>query len=419
MLPRVDMGELLLEVMTWQPQFPAAFTAVSGGEARLADLHVTIAAALTAHALNVGYNPVVSGAPALTRARISHVDQNYLRAETYAAANAPLIEAQAGIDLAQAWGGGLVAAVDGIRFVVPVRTIHARPNPKYFGRRRGTTWLNLISDQAVGLAGRVLSGTPRDSLHMIDLLFRQDGGRRPEVIVSDTGSYSDVVFALLRLLGFDYRPQLADLPDTKLWRIDQGADYGPLNATARGRIALDRVRRHWPDILRLVASIHVGAVNACDAMRMLQHGGQPTQLGDALAHFGRIFKTQHVLAYVDTASYRRNIKSIRNLQESRHSLARHVFHGRKGELHRAYTEGMEDQLGALGLVLNCITLWNTVYLDAALAQLRADGYPVLDADVPRLSPYVSAHINVHGHYSFHLPDLGGQRRRPLRNPDAG
>jgi hypothetical protein len=95
MLPRVDMGELLLEVMTWQPEFPAAFTAVSGGEARLADLHVTIAAALTAHALNVGYTPVVSGAPALTRARISHVDQNYLRAETYAAGNAPLIAAQA------------------------------------------------------------------------------------------------------------------------------------------------------------------------------------------------------------------------------------------------------------------------------------------------------------------------------------
>jgi hypothetical protein len=28
-------------------------------------------------------------------------------------------------------------------------------------------------------------------------------------------------------------------------------------------------------------------------------------------------------------------------------------------------EGTEDQLGALGLVLNCITLWNTIYLDAA------------------------------------------------------
>src|SRR5664279_5288272 len=99
-----------------------------------------------------------------------------------------LITAQADIPLAQAWGGGLLAAVDGVRFVVPVRSIDARPNPRYFGRRRGVTLLNLVNDQAVGLAGHVVSGTPRDSLHVIDLIYRQDGGRRPEVIISDTGS---------------------------------------------------------------------------------------------------------------------------------------------------------------------------------------------------------------------------------------
>ena len=416
MLPRVDVGELILEVISWEPRFVEAFTAVSGGEPRLADLDVTIAAALTAHALNVGYTPVVSpGVAALTRGRVSHVDQNYLRAETYAAANGPLIEAQADIDLAQAWGGGLVAAVDGIRFVVPVRSVDARPNPKYFGRRRGATWLNLLNDQAVGLAGMVVSGTPRDSLHLIDLLDRQEAGRRPEVIVGDTGGYSDMVFGLLRLLGREYRPQLADLPDAKLWRIDAAAHYGPLDVAARGRIDLGRIRRHWPDICRLVASVHTGAVSAHDVIRVLAPAGRSTQLGEALAHCGRIFKTMHVLAYVDDEAYRRQIKGVRNLQEGRHSLARHVFHGRRGELRQPYHEGMEDQLGALGLVLNCITLWNTVYLDAALAKLRADGYPVRDEDVVRLSPYVRKHLNVHGHYSFRLPELAG--RRALRDPD--
>ncbi len=418
MLPQVDVGELVLEVMSWQPAFVEAFTAASGGEARLSDLHVTIAAALTAHALNVGYTPVISpGVAALTRGRISHVDQNYLRAETYAAANSPLIGAQAEIGLAQAWGGGLVAAVDGIRFVVPVRSVDARPNPKYFGRRRGATWLNLLNDQAVGLAGMVVSGTPRDSLHLVDLIYRQEAGRRPEVIVGDTGSYSDMVFALLRLLGFDYRPQLADLPDAKLWRIDLAAHYGALDGAARGRIDLDRVRRHWGDICRLAASVHTGAVSAHDVIRMLAPGGKATQLGDALAHYGRIFKTMHVLAYVDDEAYRRQIKGVRNLQEGRHSLARHVFHGGKGELRQHYHEGMEDQLGALGLVLNCITLWNTMYLDAALARLRASGYPVGEEDVARLSAYVRRHLNVHGHYSFQLPELAAGRR-PLRDPDG-
>jgi TnpA family transposase len=54
----------------------------------------------------------------------------------------------------------------------------------------------MLSDQAVGLAGKVISGAPRDSMHMIDLAFSQDQGQRPEVIVADTGSYSDLVFGL-------------------------------------------------------------------------------------------------------------------------------------------------------------------------------------------------------------------------------
>ena len=76
---------------------------------------------------------------------------------------------------------------------------------------------------------------------------------------------------------------------------------------------------------------------------------------------------------------------------------------------------MEDQLGALGLVLNCIVLWNTVYINAALGQLRAAGYPVLDEDTIRLHPFMRLHIAVQGDYSFLLPALDG-RLRELRNP---
>lgn len=106
---------------------------------------------------------------------------------------------------------------------------------------------------------------------------------------------------------------------------------------------------------------------------------------------------------------------MRNFQESRHDLGRHVFHGRKGELREAYHNGMEDQLGALGRVLNCITLWNTVYLDMIVRQLRDQGHEILDDDTARLSPYMRRHINVHGHYSFQ-PPAHTRNHRPLRNP---
>ncbi|MGP4102271.1 Tn3 family transposase [Nonomuraea sp. KM90] len=105
---------------------------------------------------------------------------------------------------------------------------------------------------------------------------------------------------------------------------------------------------------------------------------------------------------------RREIKSRATLTEGLHDLARRVFHGKKGEVTKAYYDGMEGRLSALGLVLNCIVLWNTVCMDRALAELCAQGYPVLVEDVPRLSPFVRHHISIDGHYSFHLPDVGRQ-----------
>jgi hypothetical protein len=77
---------------------------------------------------------------------------------------------------------------------------------------------------------------------------------------------------------------------------------------------------------------------------------------------------------------------------------------------------MEDQLGALGLILNCVVPWNTRYISAALDALRAQGYPVLDEDVARLSPFVREHVNVAGKYHFLLPDLGEGVIRQLRDP---
>jgi hypothetical protein len=57
-------------------------------------------------------------------------------------------------------------------------------------------------------------------------------------------------------------------------------------------------------------------------------------------------------------------------------------------------------------------------MNAALEKLRAQGYPVLDEDVARLSPFVREHLNVVGKYSFLLPDLGEAGIRELRDPDA-
>ena len=146
MLPRVDLPDVLLEVHPWTG-FLWEFSHVSEADARMDQLGVSVASILVAEACNVGLTPVVKdGHPALTRGRLSHVDQNYVRAETLGAANLRLIQAQLGLGLAQRWGTGLLASVDGMRFVLPVSTVNAGANPRYFSQGRGLTWLNYLND---------------------------------------------------------------------------------------------------------------------------------------------------------------------------------------------------------------------------------------------------------------------------------
>ena len=79
-----------------------------------------------------------------------------------------------------------------------------------------------------------------------------------------------------------------------------------------------------------------------------------------------------------------------NIGESRHSLARRVFFGNLGRLMRGYERGMEDQLGALGLGLNAITWWNSLYIDAAVTQLEAGGLGISPGIRARLCPLGSS-----------------------------
>jgi len=73
---------------------------------------------------------------------------------------------------------------------------------------------------------------------------------------------------------------------------------------------------------------------------------------------------------------------------------------------------------SLGLIVNVIVLWNTIYMDAALQQLRSEGFEVRDDDVARLSPLGHEHINMLGRYAFSLPDkIARGELRPLRNPN--
>ncbi len=419
LLPRLDLTDLVLEIAGWTG-FTRAFTHRSESRARVEDLPLSLCAVLVAEACNIGLEPVVRAeVPALTRDRLSWVQQNYLRAETIAEANVQLVEAQAQLPLAQAWGGGEVASADGLRFVVPVRTLNAGPNRKYFGAQRGVTYYNFTSDQFSGLHGIIIPGTTHEAPFLLEGLLEQRTPLEPREVMSDTAGYSDVIFGLFWLLGYQFSPRLADAGKARLYRLDPKADHGLLNGVARHQIQAQRIVDNWDDLLRVAGSLKLGTVRAVELVRSFQGTAKRSGLARALAELGRVAKTLHLLDYLRDESYRRRILLQLNRHEGRHRLARALFHGQRGELRQRYREGQEDQLGALGLVLNVVVLWNTRYLDAALRHLRMAGYEVEDEAAARLSPLLRKHINLQGRFQFNREVVElGQRLRPLNQLDS-
>jgi TnpA family transposase len=188
-----------------------------------------------------------------------------------------------------------VAAADGIRFTVPVRTINARPNPKYFGVGRGVTYYNFSSNQFTGFHGIVVPGTLRDSPYVLDGMLQHQTSLEPTQLMTDTAGYSDLVFGLFWLLGFRFSPRLADLGGARLWRIDRSADYGPLDGVARQTLNTKLVADNWDDMLRVAGTLVSCKVPASEIIRALQAGGRLTTLARAISEAGRATKTIHLL----------------------------------------------------------------------------------------------------------------------------
>lgn len=233
-LPVAQLPEVLLEVHAWTGCLDE-FTHISEAASRADDLVTSLAAVLASQAMNIGMPAVATeGTRALSLDRLFWIEQNYLRAATLTAANARLVDYHANLELASAWGGGELASADGLRFVVPVRTINAGPNPKYFGRRgksaRGVTYYNFTSDQFTGFHGIVIPGTPKDWYYILEGLLEQETSLDPVELVADTAGASEMGFGAFRMLGLQLSPLLADAGSATLYRVDPPPTTVPCRA---------------------------------------------------------------------------------------------------------------------------------------------------------------------------------------------
>ena len=130
---------------------------------------------------------------------------------------------------------------------------------------------------------------------------------------------------------------------------------------------------------------------------------------------GCLVKTQFILRWIENQDYRRRIHRQLNKGEALHALRRFLFFAHEGKVQRRQADQQTNQVLCLNLVTNAIVTWNTVYMNAAIERLRAEGRIGRDIDLGHLSPALYGHVNPYGKYRFEIEGRAPSLR-PLRSP---
>jgi TnpA family transposase len=302
-----------------------------------------------------------------------------------------------------------------MRVQIGVAALYADANPHY-GTGKGATIYRFVSDQFSSFYTKVINTNARDAAHVIDGLLHHETDLVIEEHYTDTAGYTDQVFGLTHILGFRFAPRLRDLSDSKLYTIGKPSDFPKLEKLLRGQINTKIIQQNYDDVLRLAHSIREGTVSASLIMGKLGSYARQNRLATALREMGRIEKTIFILDYISSKGLRRKINRGLNKGEAMNALARAIFFGKPGELRERALQDQLQRASALNILINAISVWNTVYLTQA-AEYRKSHKQLNDELLKHISPLGWEHINFLGEYKFDLKQLASLKGlRPLKHP---
>jgi len=412
LLPHLQLAELVHEVDTWT-QFSAKFEHAAGSTSRISGLNRHLYAVLLAQARNIDFQQMVDVVDISYR-QLHWANNWYIREETLQAATNDLVNFQYAQPLSHYWGDGRFSSSDGQRFAVAVRTQNATPLPRYFGFGRGLTFLTWTSNQYSQYGTLVTPPTHGEAAYTLDKILDNDTELEIKEHTTDTGGYTELIFALFDLLGMQFAPRLKDISDTSLYCIDPKKAYKHIQTIITRRINIELIIQHWNEMLRIAASLKFKWVTASCLIRKLQAFPRQHILTRALQEYGRLVKTIFILRYFQSEAYRRRIDTQLNKGEKLHTLRAHLHSANRGRIRKKYPEEHLNQANCLNLITNAITVWNTVYMQAAIDHLKAQGEEIAEEDLIHLSPARFEHINMYGKFSFEISvPLSNAGLRPL------
>ena len=396
-LPEIRVTDLLLEVDD-EVGFTEAFTHLHTGvpcKDRIGLLNV-----LLAEGLNLGLSKMAGATNTHDYFQLSRLSRWHVEGDAMSRALAKVIEAQSALPMARFWGAGQTASSDG-QFFPTTRQGEAMNliNAKY-GHEPGLKAYTHVSDQFGPFATQTIPATVNEAPYILDGLLMTGAGQNTREQYADTGGFTDHVFAVTALLGFQFIPRIRDLPSKRLYLFDPAACPKELRGLIGGKIKEPLITANWPDILRSAATMVAGVMPPSQLLRKFAAYPRQHELAVALREIGRVERTLFIIDWLLDADMQRRAQIGLNKGEAHHALKNALRIGRQGEIRDRSAEGQHFRMAGLNLLAAIIIYWNTKHLGQAVTARRRAGLDCSPELLAHISPLGWAHILLTGEYRW-------------------
>lgn len=399
-IPPTRITDLLLEVDA-ATGFTEAFTHLrTGGPCsdRIGLMNVILS-----EGINLGLRKMAEATNTHTFWELIRLARWHVEGEAYDRALAMMVEAQAALPMAQFWGRGASASSDGQFFATTEQGEAMNVINAKYGNTPGLKAYSHISDQYAPFATQVIPATASEAPYILDGLLMNDAGRHIREHFTDTGGFTDHVFAACAILGYRFAPRIRDLPSRRLYAFNPSAVPVPLRGLIGGKLNQNMIARNWPDILRVSATMAAGSLAPSQILRKLASYPRQNELATALREVGRVERTLFMIDWILDTDLRRRAQIGLNKGEAHHALKRAISFHRRGEIRDRSAEGQHYRIAGMNLLAAIIIFWNTKKLGEVIADQKSKGKLLPPDLLAHVSPLGWEHINLTGEYRWPKP----------------
>lgn len=362
-------------------------------------------AGITAYGCNLGIPTMTKVATPMTESELENTVNAYFSLDNINKANDTIVNFMDKMELPQLYKrhkDQLHTSSDGQKFGVKGNSIHSAYSYKYFKKGRGVSAYSFTDERQFQYWGTVFSPTEREATYVVDGLIHNEV-IKSTIHSTDTHGYTQAVFALTDLLGFEFAPRIARLYKQKLYAFAKNATYAEdgYKILPGGYINVELIKENWDNILRLITSIKLKECTASQIFKRLNSYSRQHPVYKALKEYGKIIKTLFILKYIDDVELRQAIRKQLNKIENANRFSLAIRFANNGDFIFLTRSEQLIAESCTRLIKNSIICWNYMFLTYCIqnAETNKRKKEIIEA-VKAGSVMAWQHIYFHGLYDF-------------------